>query len=734
MPKPRPAVRHWLDPVLRPRSVAVVGASSDPGKRGNKALGALQAAGYGGAVYPVNPKGGTILGHRVYPSLAELPESPDLALVCRPAQAVPGVVAECGKKGIFGAVALAVGFEETGERGRRLAEETLAEARRWGVRIVGPNTSGILNLHEGLNLIGASGMPIGGIGLLVQSGNIALDIANSLGSKTREGISTCVGLGNALDLGFADFLDFMADDPNTAAVVVHAEGFDDVPRFLRMAARAVRRKPVIAIRGGRSEAGRRAALSHTGAMSHRYELVSAGLRQAGAIEVDRLDELAPLAAALASRPEPRPDRKGSDAGIVLLTDGGGQGTLASDRLSGLGVPLAKLDERTRTRLRGLLGPAAAVANPVDVAGAADGDPSVFAAAFGILASDDSVGAALLVGLFGGYAVRFGARLGPAEEQAAAEMARCARRHDLPLVAHSMYAGAGTATVGRLLDESVPVVESLEAAVRCVAEIWRRGQAASKQPWEPAEPERRRALPTSPKEMRAERVVLSEPEATRLLTGFGVRFPPQAVCRTEADLGRAAVRLGFPLVLKAVSPDLPHKTEAKAVALGIGSLAEAKLAFRKVLAGANAHLARSTAAPAQPGIHRSVEEALAVETLPPPVAELLVAVRRDRHVGPVLTLGAGGIRAEAEGDLVHRLLPVSERDMREMIDSLRVSIALGGFRGRPAADVEAVIATMRALAECLLARDDLLEAEINPLFALPRGAFAADALVTLAASV
>ncbi|MCE2455917.1 MAG: acetate--CoA ligase family protein [Gemmatimonadetes bacterium] len=735
---------HPLAPIFQPRSVAVVGASTDHRKRGNRVLVALREGGYAGSVYPVNPRGGVLRGHRVHTSIESLPEAPDLALVCRPAEAVPEVVAECGRRGIAGAVVLAVGFGESGEEGERLARATLEEARRFGVRIVGPNTSGILNAHTGLNLIGWSKPAPGRMALLVQSGNIALEIANTLCAGGGEGISICVGLGNRLDVGFAECLDYLAHDPATEAILVHAEGLGDARKFIRVAARVSRRKPVVAILGGRSREGRKAAISHTGSLGGSHELLRTGLEQAGVTLIDRTDEIVPVLTALAGRPNG--GRGGNDGsggrapddapGVLVLTDGGGQATLAADLLSELGVPQASLLESTRLALRRELGPAAAVGNPVDVAGAADTDPEAFARTVRVLAEDPGVGVLLVIGLFGGYSLRFSSELADAEDRAARVMVETAGRSRLPVVVHSTYARNDTPPLRTFAGAGVPVVESLEVAVRAAAELWRRGEALARPPWQPLDAamaggRRSRPRPSHGGAVRSERRILTEPEAADLLSGFGLVFPRRVVCRSAGELPSALAELGCPVVLKAVSAHLPHKTEAGAVVTDIGSPAEAERAFKRIVADAGAHLARRPPTSERKLSDRpEIEEVLVARMLASPVAELLIGVRRDEEVGPVLTLGAGGRRAEALGDVVHRLLPLEEEDLRAMIRSLRVSRVLKGYRGGPAADETAIIRAAQGLAASLAAREDLLEAEINPLFALPDRAVAADALVVL----
>ncbi|MGD8322146.1 MAG: CoA-binding protein, partial [Gemmatimonadota bacterium] len=572
-----PGLPHPLDPVLQPRSVAVVGASADPKKRGFQVLQALRESGFAGAVYPVNPRGGEILGQTVWTSVEALPEAPDLALICTPAATVPDAVEACGRRGTRGAVVLAVGFRESGEEGAALEERLLAAARRYGTRVVGPNTSGILNLPLGLNLIGARGVRPGSLSLLVQSGNMALALMNEVTARSHEGIAVCVGVGNELDLRFHEYLDFLGRHAATRAIVCYVEGFRDARAFLQVAARVSRVKPVLVLKGGRSAPGRAAARSHTGAVAGEYERLRAGLRQADVVEVRRTDDLLHLAETLATQPA-----AAVGTGIAILSDGGGQGTLAADALADMDVPLARLSDATRETLRTVLGRAAAVTNPVDLAGAADADPVVFARAVEALATDPAVGGVLLVGLFGGYGIRFATELTEAEDAAAAAMAASMALRGKPLVVHSMYASHRSAPLVTLGEAHVPVVESLDVACRCIGEVWIRGHVLATPGWKPGgDPEavapgagtRLRTLEADTGLARARREgrdTLTEPEARALLRDVGVPFPPAALCTTPDEAAAAVEGMRTAVAMKVVSPKIPHKTEAGGVALGIDS--------------------------------------------------------------------------------------------------------------------------------------------------------------------
>jgi acyl-CoA synthetase (NDP forming) len=713
-------VSDGLDALLRPRSVAIVGASSDPTKRGYQVVPALREAGFQGDIQLVNPRGGEILGLPVATSVEALPRSAELALLCTPAPTVPGLLEACAARGVGAAVVLATGFRESGPEGAALQERVGEVARRSGIRVVGPNTSGILNMTHGLNLIGARGVRRGSLALLLQSGNVALALMTEISERSSAGISVCVGIGNETDVGFHEVLDWLGDDPETDAVLMYADGFRDPRAVLQAAARLTPRKPVVLLGAGRTRAGVTAARSHTGALSAPHDVLAAGLRQAGVAEVVRSDELLPVALALAGQPVVAEGR-----GVAILSDGGGHGVLAVDALVEAGTPLAALGEPTREALRDVLGPVAAVGNPVDVGGPADADPLVFARVAEALAVDPGVGGILVIGLFGGYHIRFEPGLEEGERRAALAMSAAAREAGIPILLHSMYALRRSSPLRVLEEEGVPVLSSLDAACTATTALVRRGARLARPSWPP--PPDEAAIPAVagrgergggpadrlPTLVAEGRTALTEPEARELLAAFGVAAVEAEMCRSAEEAAEAAASLEGPAAVKLVSREILHKTEAGGVVLGVHGPEEARAAFQAI----------RSRAPALEGV-------LVAPMLPDPVAQLLVGVRRDRGLGPILTLGAGGTAAELLGDVAHRVLPVRSGEVEAMVRELRTSGLLLGARGAEPVDLAALEMTCAALARCLAEVPEVSAAEINPLFLYAESAVAVDARVLL----
>ncbi|WP_291993082.1 acetate--CoA ligase [Candidatus Accumulibacter sp. ACC003] len=706
--------RSPLHDFLAPDSIAIVGASADPSKRGYKAMVGLIKDGYAGKIYPINPKVDRVLGVRTYASLADIPGTADLALICTPAASVPGLLVECGKKGVKGAVILASGFRETGRpEGIKLEQEMLAAARQNGVRVIGPNTSGMFNLHKKVNLLALNNVKAGGIGLISQSGNMLLSLVLEAQRNGHVGFSTYAGPGNQADIGFNDYLRYLGEDPHTRVATLYVEGFRDGRRFLDAAREITALKPVVVYKSGSTEAGQKAASSHTGALAGSYAMTLDLLRQVGVSVVQNSDEILPVAEGLALLQKARGKR------VAVVADGGGQATIASDRLSEAGLVLAELSATTRRRLGEILFPQASLVNPVDVAGSSDANPALLADCLEIVADDDGVDSIFLVGMFGGYHTRFAEDLLGGEMRGAESMIELARRTDKPLVVYSLYAPVNPPALRRLHEAGLPVYSSIEHAVRVLAALGERGSylagRAGEQPALALAPDgdAERAFATAQAEGRD----LFEFEAKDLLRAHGVAVPLERLAASAGDLTAIAEHFGEqPLAMKVVSRHILHKSDAGGVKLNVQGEAQMRVAFDEILDSCRAYDA----------------QALITGVLVAPMArkgtEVIIGVVRDPIFGPVLMFGLGGIFVEILEDVVFRAIPLSYGDACSMLDQIKSRKILGGVRGEAAVDRQALIDLLLKVSSIVQAYPSLAELDLNPVIALADGYAVVDARI------
>ena len=707
-----------LQRVLDPRSVAVIGASRVETKRGYQSIRTLVDDRFAGAIYPVNPKETTVLGLPCYPDLASIEGEVDLALITTPARTIPAILEQCADKGVAGAVIVAGGFGEMGAEGRALERQVSEVAFRRGIRVIGPNTSGMINVNAQLNLVGMPDVPRGEVALLSQSGNMALALVTEAARTGLQGFSCYVGVGNEAGIRFHEYLDHFRDDLATRAVAMYVEGMRDGRSFLEVAQRTTPRKPVVMLKSGRSERGRSSAGSHSGALAGSAAVARSALRETGVILVDEADKLFPCAEALASLPPLANNR------IAILADGGGHATIAADALTEMGVEIPVLSADTQARLRKILPPAAAVPNPIDVAGATDADPAVFADVARILLGDEQVDGMLMVGLFGGYGVRFAEALAEGEERAARALGGLLASTGKPIVVHSLYDLDRPGPLATLRAGGIPVHGSVEVACRCVGALAEYGRFLARAP--------------APRDLRLEgrgratdrgreilaavraggRLALLEHEAKELVSLHGVPVPGDALATTADEAVATAAAVGGPVALKLVSPQILHKSDAGGVALGIEGEDAVRAAHAGILASARAHDPGAT-------IH-----GVLVSLMAPAGVEVIVGTQLDEQFGPVVLFGLGGVLVELLEDVAFRVLPLDRDEALRMIGDIHGTALLDGFRGQPPVDRQALADLLVAVSELIASHPEIESMDLNPVILHERGLSVVDARILL----
>ncbi len=698
---------------MDPDSVAIVGASTDETKRGYQAIETLQEGGYEGDIYPVNPSADEIRGLEVYPTVSAIPGRVDLALIVTPAPIVPQILEDCGDTDLAGAVVVAVGFGEAGEDGQELEDEIVSLAREHGVRLIGPNTSGMINVHQGLNLVGADTVPEGDLALLCQSGNMAISLFTEAATREGVGFSHYVGVGNEADLQFHEYLPFFDDDPETDAIVCYVEGMSDGRAFLEQAREVTTDTPIVVLKSGRSDVGKRSASSHTGSLAGDAAVTDAVLEQAGVVSVERSDELLSVANALSSL------SSADGKNVAILADGGGHATLAADALSERGLAIPQLTDETQDKLQDVLPDAASVVNPVDVAGGTDEDQSVFVDCAEAILADPNVDALMLSGLFGGYGIRFAEQYTEVEIEAADELAGLAAEHGKPLVVQSAYEGFDTDPHAVLRENGIPVVESLDVATASLEAMATYGErvAAASESSDFQLTGTTDTAETISDALASGRTQLSEFESKCALSEADLPITPFELATSPDDARDAAASVGGPVAMKIVSPDIVHKSEAGGVALEVSTEA-ASDTYDDLLAAAHDY---------DPGAQI---DGVLVSPMADAGVELIVGVVDDEQFGPVVMCGLGGVFVEVLEDVAFRALPLTEADARWLLEDIDAQELLDGARGNQPVDRDAVVDLLVSVSEFVEANPSVSELDLNPVFATEDGVEVVDAAITL----
>ena len=707
-----------LEHVLDATSVAVVGASKKETKRGYQAIKTLIEEKFEGRIYPVNPKEERILGLPCYEKVSDIEDPVEMALITTPATTIPAILEDCGKKGVAGAVIIAGGFGELGQEGKELEGRIVDIARKNNIRIIGPNTSGMMNLKKNLNLVGLRDVPKGQIALICQSGNMALSLITEASIKSQQGFSYYIGIGNEADLKFHEYLEFFQEDPGTTAILMYVEGMRDGRKFLQQAYQTTRKKPIVMLKSGRSATGKLSAGSHTGALAGISEVATAAFRRAGIIVIKNSDELFPAAETLASLPHI--GRKS----IAILADGGGHATIAADKLTDLGVTIEPLGDKTQERLRRILPRGASIRNPVDVAGGADENPAIFADCAEILLHDPQVGGLLIVGLFGGYSIRFAEGLAFVEEDAAHRMGKLVKDSHKPIIVHSLYNHARPHSLDLLRYYSIPVYDALETACKCIAVLAEYGSylhsyhAKEKFTFSKGRKSKTRGREIFRLAREEGRNALFEYEAKKLLGLHGTPVSENYIVRSQKEAAAAAARFDGPVAMKIVSHDILHKTDAGGVKLNLKTSDEVRRGYSGIMKNALAY---------DPDANI---KGVLVEPMMGQGLEIIVGTKTDDQFGPVIMFGIGGIMVEVLKDVVFRVLPISERSARRMIEKIRSVKLLNGFRGRPPVDKKAIKELLLTISEIVGSYDDIQEIDLNPVIVYEEGLSIADARIIL----
>ena len=691
--------------ILNPRSVVVIGASRHPDKVGHVVLRNIVESGFPGKVYPVNPRADTILGLKCYPSVLDIPDEVDLAVIAIPARAVPDIIAQCGEKGIPLAVVISAGFRETGPEGARLERELIETARRYGVRILGPNCLGFMNLSVPINATFAAATPRrGNIALISQSGALITYLLD-VSLQYNIGFSKIFSLGNKADIDEVDLLKILAEDPDTRYIIMYLESIERGREFIDVARRTRRDKLIVVLKAGVTERGARAVSSHTGSLAGRASVYSAAFRQAGIVQISTLRELVALLRLLSGG---RDLLKLGEPKIVIVTNAGGPGIIATDYCEKLGVELATPSRELVEKLRSVLPPAAALHNPVDVLG--DATPDRFESALRVLLSSPEVRYILLI-------VTPQAMTRPVE--LAERLVKLASEHPDKMIIPVLLGGESMREAyTKLAKACLPVYGSVEEPIEALSvltQYFKLAEAVEESPVVlPVDKEHIAAIISQAR--REGRRALLVNESLEIVSRAGIPVPEGGLARSVKEAVEIARDVGFPVALKVVSPDILHKSDIGGVKLNIYSEEEVERAFNEILNNVQRYAPYARIYGIY--VHKMVRGDY----------ELYVGSTRDPHFGPIVLFGLGGVYVELFRDVSMRVAPLSRGEAFRMIYETKAGVMISGYRGARPVNLEKIVDVLLRVSSLMIQIEDILELDLNPLLVSGDSVYVVDAKV------
>ncbi len=687
-----------LDAIFSPGSVAVVGASTVPGKVGHDLFANILRGGYTGTLFPVNPKARSVLSVKAYPTLLDIPDPVDLAILVVPPKAALAAVEEAAQKGVKGIVIVSAGFREVGPEGRAIEEAIAARCREAGIRLVGPNCLGVINPHPSvrMNASFSNRMPAPGhISFISQSGALCTSVLDFAAEKNF-GFSKFISIGNKADVDELDLLRYMHQDEDTQVIMIYLEELRRGPEFIQEVKEMTsgdRPTPVLVIKSGRTVAGARAAASHTGSLAGSEAVYDAIFKQAGIIRVDSIEELFNFAGAFVSRKTPRGNK------VAIVTNAGGPGIVATDMTVSSGLELARFQEETVEALQSHLPATANLHNPVDVIG--DATQERYERALEAVIKDQNVDGALVI-------------LTPQSMTNALETAKAIvkidQRTQKPILCCFMGIFDVSAGVKVLQEHGVPVYRFPEHAAKAFGALYRYSSWLNRQKLaqftlEHDKEGARRILETA---LNQGRRALTEWEGTELLRCYGFQTLPSFVAVTREEAVEYAASLTFPVAMKIVSPQILHKSDAKGVRLHLTTAEDVAEAFDSIVANAKAYDPKAEIL------------GVLVQKMAPSGEEVILGMTRYPVFGPLLMFGLGGIFVEVFKDVDFRVAPIGRNEARRMMRGIRGYDLLKGVRGRPEADTAVLERYLVCLSNLALDHPEIKELDMNPVLVHPKG--------------
>jgi len=698
-----------IDRIFNPRAIAVIGASEKAGSVGSTLMLNLVQSGFQGELFPVNPRHRTIHGLKTLPSILKTEYSIDLALIATPIETVPSIVEECVQKGVKGAIIVSAGGKEAGTKGQEIEAQIATSAREGGLRVIGPNCLGMICPQQNLNASFAAHMPFkGNLAFISQSGAICSAILD-LSMQEGFGFSHFVSIGSMLDVDFGDLIDYLGADPQVSSILLYIESLTHVRKFMSAARAVSRSKPIIVLKSGRSPAGTKAAASHTGAMAGEDNVYDAAFMRAGIVRVDTIGELFDCAELMARQSRP------TGARLAVITNAGGPGVMAADAISRYGSEPAELKPETRAKLNDVLPPLWSRSNPIDILG--DASPQRFADAIKICVAAKEFNGVLVI-------------LSPqamTDPTAVAEMLASSFQNKRYPLFTAWMGGVDVAKGKEILNQAgIPTYETPEEAIRAffyMVDYSRNLKTLQEIP--PKLPrsigfDRHRARKIINRAIEGKSAMLTELESKALLALYGLPVNRTEKAASAHEAVRLADTIGYPLVMKILSPDILHKTDAHGIQLDLRTEADVRKAYDEIVANAKAYNAQAR-----------IQGVTLQSMIRQPDYEILMGSKQDENFGPVVLFGMGGIFTEALQDRAIGLPPLNVLLTRRLMENTKIYALLKGYRNRPPADMELIEEMILRLSQLVVDFPEIVELDMNPVMVRAGKPCVVDARVILA---
>lgn len=685
---------HDLDYIFRPKSVAVIGASRREDSVGGQLLRNLFRFEFNGPVFPINPKANVVHSTKCYPSVLDVPDKIDLAVVVVPKQFVPKMIDDCGKKGVKGIVMITAGFREVGPKGKEAEEKLIKKLKKYGMRMVGPNCFGVINTDPKfrLNATFASSLPLPGkIGFLSQSGALGEAILDHA-SQLNLGLSMFVSVGNKANISGNDLLEYWKDDPQTELILMYLESFGDPRQFTKLARSIVKKKPIIAVKAGRTEAGARAASSHTGALAGLDVAAEALLDQCGVLRVRSMEELFDVTEAFANQPIPKGNR------VAIVTNAGGPGILAADACVNLGLELPHFNPKTITKLRKFSNPEASYSNPMDMVSGAGAE--LYRKTLDAVLQDENVDAAIVIFV---PPITIDPR-GVAQ----AIVAVSQKAHKKPILCCFMGADDERSGIGNLKRSHLPVYLYPESAALALSAMAKYRKIKDRKTGHINEfkVKKRKTEAIFRKALREKREHLTEKEVADVLEAYGIPFPKAEIANTYDEALEKAERLEFPVALKIVSPKVIHKSDIGGVVLDIRNEAELIRGIKQIVDAT------------KPIKKKLGEFQIMIQEMITGGKETILGMIQDPKFGPLIMFGMGGIYVETFKDVNFRIHPITDLEALDMVRSLKSFPLLKGVRGEKPVDIALIAKMLQRISQLVGDFSVIQEMDVNPFIVFP----------------